>query len=443
MINTTHVDIKRFLGQPVNSASLGFFRIAFGLLAFFDVLNHYVYYHLTVNAYNVDRFQFAYYGFEWVKVFPEPWMTVFFFILMLAAAGITLGWQYRLNAVVFAVGFTYLFLLEKSFYLNHGYLFCWISWLLVFFPADVRYALRVKMDKKYGQRYIPYWPLFLLQFLMGLVYFYAGIAKLNADWLNAIPLKYWLPAKSDLYLIGPLFKSAFMAYLMSYGGIFIDLFTPFLLLFRRTRPWIFGLAVLFHITNALIFNIGIFPYLSISLTALFFSSDFPERILKKLGISPSHHPSISPSFSISSLTIGLIILLITFHVSYPLRRYWFQNNTAWTEEGHRYSWRMMLRSKQGYGTFTVVDLDTGEKERIQPYDHLHEKQARKLFTHPDMILQFAHRLRDQYEASGKKVAVYADIKVSLNGKKYETYVDPTIDLCTVEWSFFRSKDWIR
>ena len=130
--------LEGILFRSINSASLGLFRIIFGILAFFDVLNHYIYYHLTIDAYNVDKFQFAYYGFEWAQVFPEPWMSFFFFVLMIAAIFIILGLQYRIASLIFAAGFTYLFLLEKSFYLNHGYLFCWLCWLMALFSSGCK-----------------------------------------------------------------------------------------------------------------------------------------------------------------------------------------------------------------------------------------------------------------------------------------------------------------
>lgn len=141
-----------------------------------------------------------------------------------------------------------------------------------------------------------------------------------------------------------------------------------------------------------------------------------------------------------------LTLVVAFHVLFPLRHHLIPGDVTWTEEGHRYSWRMMLRSKQGFGTFLVKYRDaTGaeQQERIRPVDSLRAKQYRKMWTHPDMILQYAHHLRDQYTAHYDSVEVYAHVKVKLNGRKYHAYIDPDRDLAQVEWTWIGAKDWIR
>jgi len=440
------------LFRPIDIASLVFFRIAFGIFAFVDVLSTYLYYHLDKEAFDPTNFQFPYYGFEWVKVLPEPWMTVFLFGSMLLAIFITLGWYYRISCSLFFLAFTYLFLVEKANYLNHAYLFCWISFVMIFLPANRAASMDVRLKRVSPQHIIPYWPLFLLQFLMAVVYFFGGIAKINFDWLQAMPLQLWLPSKTSTPIIGGLLDDPIAAYVMAYGGVIFDLTVVPLLLFRQTRLWAFGLALFFHLTNALIFSIGIFPYLSLALTALFFAPDFPRKLLKpiaskwpQLGLDNwTVSPSVSPQapFEQNPMLRGAILGLICVHVFLPLRHHLFPTPVAWTEEGHRYAWRMMLRSKAGSGVFVVEDLSTHIKVKIHPRDYLSYKQERKMYTHPDMILQFAHFLQKEYKARGQEVAIYADIQVKLNDHPRQRFVDPTIDLTTIKWHFFQSADWV-
>jgi hypothetical protein len=104
---------------------------------------------------------------------------------------------------------------------------------------------------------------------------------------------------------------------------------------------------------------------------------------------------------------------------------------------------MMLRWKSGHGHFKVVDPVTGERQSVQPSEYLSHKQTRKLYTHPDMILQFAHFLRDTWCDKGVEEAqVYAKIRVQLNGRPYQTYVDPETDLAVQEWSAWKETPWI-
>ncbi len=430
-----------FIFRQIDPHALVLFRVVFGCLAFFDVLNIYIYYHWMKGAYDPQNFQFYYIGFEWVVPFKEPWMTLFFAGLMISSFGIILGYKYRWAAFIFALGFTYLFLIEKANYLNHGYLFCWIAWLMVLFPAQVKFSLDSKWHPNLARDYIDFWPLFLLRFLMGTVYFFGGIAKLNSDWLQGIPLLFWLPAEADAPIIGPLLKEPFMAYFMSYGGVVFDLCIPFLLLLKKTRTPAFLVALFFHGMNALIFNIGIFPYLSLALTALYFppqlfASVFKSYKQKDAAEESNHFSKKKPEI------VFLVSLLVVIHMTLPLRHHLFPGNVAWTEEGHRYSWRMMLRSKTGYGVFVVKNLNTEEKTKIDPGDYLTAKQERKLYTHPDMIWQFAQYLKSIHAEKGQEVAVYADIKVQLNNRKLKQFVDPGIDLANEKWHFYRSKKWI-
>lgn len=454
--------MKKDLGlfRPTDIASLVFFRIGFGVLALTDILSSWIYYHLNKNAFDPEGFQFHYYGFAWVQALPEPLMSALFISLILAAAGIILGFRYRFCSIYFALGFLYVFLLEKAHYLNHGYLFCWLAVIMIFLPADRNFSWLVWKHPERRLESIPFWCLGVLRFLIGVVYFFGGVAKINGDWLRGIPLVDWMTYKSNLPVIGPVLGLSWTPYIMAYTGLLLDLTIVFFLLNRRTRPWAFGLAICFHLLNVLIFNIGIFPYLSIALTALYFPPDFPRKIINSLARRfrridrwvagwqkrMTGFPVETPVAWQSDLRFRKPILLtllflVAFHILVPLRHHLFPGNVAWTEEGHRYSWRMMLRSKQGRGHFRVVD-SSGEEDIIRPQEFLSDRQERKMYTHPDMILQFAHYLRDRYEEQGKKVSVFAEIEARLNDRPYQTYIDPSVDLTGVSWSHFGHASWI-
>ncbi|MEM8908102.1 MAG: HTTM domain-containing protein, partial [Bacteroidota bacterium] len=375
------------------------------------------------------------------------------------------GKWYRFSTTVFALGFTYLFLLIKAYYLNHGYLFCLLSFAMIFLPANRAFSLDVVRHPKLARSTIPFWPLFLLRFMMGLVYFYGGIAKINFDWLQAMPLKTWLQAKAGMPLLGPLWRQEWVAYGMSYGGLLLDLLAPFLLSYRSSRKIIFAFILFFHFTNFILFKIGIFPFLSIALSLLFFPPDFPRRVIRwaigHLNKLEDRLPKVyqlllraaePPTLTQQAIPIAprkkvlirnLLLLFCSIQLLLPLRHHYFPGPVAWTEEGHRYSWRMMLRDKNGYGYFEVRGTKTDEYVKVKPTVYLNKRQKRKLYTHPDMILQFAHFLRDEYQAKWQEeVEVYAQIKVRLNGRKYQRYIDPGKNLAKVEWSFWQPSEWI-
>ena len=437
--------LSNFFFTSIDSASLGWFRIVFGLLGFLDILNSFIYYHLQLNAYSPAAFRFGYLGFDWINVLPEPWMTVFFLFAMVAAILVMLGLRYRIATTIFAFCFTYLFLLEKAHYLNHGYLFCWLSWVMTFLPAHASYSMDGRRKPAINRRFIPYWPLFALQFMMSVVYFFGGLAKINSDWLSGVPLNLWLQGKTEVPLIGPLLRYDFAYWFMSYGGLILDLTIVLFLVIPRTRRQAFLAAIFFHTVNALIFNIGIFPYLSLALTALFFPPSFPRQLFRQLRLERDRDSrnatALQPMKHNYPVTAALLLLML-IHIALPLRHHFFPGQVAWNEFGHRYAWRMMLRTKHGSGTFTVIDRESGSKEELAPEDILSERQANKMFTHPDMIWQFAQHLKRDYHLRGKTVEIYADIKVSLNGKKPSRFVDPSRNLAITRWKFLDPPDWI-
>jgi hypothetical protein len=80
----------------------------------------------------------------------------------------------------------------------------------------------------------------------------------------------------------------------------------------------------------------------------------------------------------------------------PVRHHVITDNVLWTEEGHRMSWRMMLRSRSGTITFQVVDKKDGTKTVVDLEDYLTGKQMEKIASYPDFIWQFAQRLKSEY-----------------------------------------------
>jgi vitamin K-dependent gamma-carboxylase len=404
-------------------------------------------------------------------------MSLFFIGGFLLGLAVAFGWRFRITAPLFAPAFTYLFLLEKAHYLNHAYLFTWLAWLLALTPAWRDFSLDVRRNPADWSPKVPAWSVWLFPVLMGLVYFFGGIAKMNYDWLvEAMPMKMWLRARAGMPVFGLLWKQEFTAYFMSWSGMMLDFSVPFLLLHKRLRWLALGMLFMFHATNHLLFNIGIFPYLSMVLTSMFFAPDWPKRLIKwmagpeKLKNQQTNRLIIRARSQVQKwvqrwqstvarssgnntgywqyrpllmkpILFGLFLLFCLQSVL-PLRHWAFNSEVAWSEEGHRYSWRMMLRSKQGSGNYRIVDKATGEEEVIHPADSLSSRQYRKLATHPDMILQYAHHLRDLRAGAGTEVEVYASFRVRLNGRKPQRFIDPKADLATVKWQGFSSKDWV-
>jgi hypothetical protein len=100
----------------------------------------------------------------------------------------------------------------------------------------------------------------------------------------------------------------------------------------------------------------------------------------------------------------------------------------WTERGFRFSWRVMLVEKLGSVDFTVEDAD-GTRTRVDPSMTLTPLQNRMMAYAPDMIRQCAGWIADDFRERGRHpVAVYADARVTLNGRPSRALLDPSANL---------------
>jgi hypothetical protein len=275
---------------------------------------------------------------------------------------------------------------------------------------------------------------------MALVYFYAGIAKLNADWLALLPMKQWLEDKAHYPVVGGLLTLRSTAVAFAYGGLLLDLAAGPLLLWRRTRLLALAATTVFHLLNLITFRIGIFPVLAISLGVLFLPAPWVRRPLRRflpgeaaLGRLSGAHPWVMPA-----LAVFLFVQLVV-----PLRHHLIDGDVAWSEQGHRFSWRMMLNSKRGEAVFHVYEPASGERFDVLPREYLHGRQIAKLATKPDMIWQFARMLEEHHRRQGRgDVEIRATVRVSQNFRTPELLVDPRVDLTAVDYSPFRRPTWL-
>ncbi|MBK9792849.1 MAG: HTTM domain-containing protein [Sphingobacteriales bacterium] len=388
------------------------------------------------------KFYFTYEGFSWVHPMPGNGMFVVFAVMILCALFITLGLFYRAAAAGFFLLFTYVELLDKTNYLNHYYFVSIVSMVLCFLPANKYASLDVRFGWTKKVTHIPNWCILIIQLQIGLVYFFAGIAKINPDWLlNAQPLKIWLKSRDYYPLIGQLFNYEITPYLFSWFGMLFDVFIVFFLWNKKTRPFAYLAVVVFHVVTGHLFQIGVFPYVMIVATWIFFSAEFHQKFLSLFKVEKdadilNYQPSF-PSFWLTLILIHFSIQLIL-----PFRYLLYPGKLFWTEQGYRFSWRVMLMEKNAYTSFVVKDKN-GKIGEVRNRDHLTPQQEKQMSTQPDMILQFAHFLADEYNKNKGFTAaeVYADSYAALNGHPSQPFIDNTVDLAKQPVNF-APKNWI-
>jgi hypothetical protein len=438
--------LRTYSQTYTSAAPLATFRIAFGLLVLLSMVRFWAKGWID-ELYLQPRFFFSYYGFEWVKPLG-PYTYLLFVVCGFCSLLVALGLLYRVAAAGLFLSFTYIELMDKSTYLNHYYFVSLVALLLLLLPAGHYFSLDAVRKPANWRNMVPSFTIDALRLLVGLVYFYAGLAKLNSDWLlEAMPLRIWLPAKNDFPLIGPLFNHLWVAYAFSWFGAVYDLTVPFLLCFRRTRLLAYAAVVVFHVLTAALFPIGMFPYVMIMAALIFFPAEVHERVLnwlrRKAKVAvPAVTAKVSYSPVVRSLLLTSLGIFFLVQLSIPFRYLVYPGELFWTEEGYRFSWRVMLMEKMGHVQFKVVDAASGRIQLVDNEKHLSLLQEKMMATQPDMMVQFAHYLHDVYRKEGMlQPKVYADAYVSLNGRLGKPFIDPTVDLAQLT-DDLRPKPWI-
>ncbi|MFT6809210.1 MAG: hypothetical protein ACJA01_002442 [Saprospiraceae bacterium] len=439
----------QYVLKEISIAPLITFRVLFGIIMAISIFR-FAAYGWIHELYIDPKFFFTYYGFEWVKPLGEIATYLVFVMMFMSAIGIALGSFYRISTIAFFLSFTYVELIDKTNYLNHYYFVSVIAFILIWLPAHRNNSLDVIFNRVSKISMVPAWTINAIKLQLVIVYFYAGLAKLNYYWLvEGMPLKLWLPAKSHIPIIGALLQYKWTAYLFSWGGAIYDLTIPWLLLNKRTRVLAFIGVVVFHLLTALLFQIGMFPYIMILSACIFFdakwhlrvhsglSNLFPKQMTEQENMNPHNYQK--DTFATYGKTTFYLFFFIQLLL--PFRFLNYPGDLFWKEQGYRFSWRVMLMEKAGYTTFRVED-ESGKQEWVQNYDYLTPQQEKMMSTQPDMILQFAHHLRDVYsDRDFIKPRVYCDSKASLNGRRSQTLIDPSVNLSEVRDNF-NNKNWI-
>jgi vitamin K-dependent gamma-carboxylase len=434
--------LTRALDRPVDAASVATFRIAIGALLLFSTVRFFA--HGRIGSYYAKPTHFFHYwGFAWVRPLSGLGMYAVYALIAVAAACIALGVASRPAAGLLTSAFSYAHFCDKSNYLNHYYLLSLLGCLLTVLPLDREFSLRVWRTPTERRGQVRAWALYLLRFQIGVVYVFGGLGKLGSDWLiHGEPLRIWLAANVELPVLGPWLVQPGAGLVFSWCGALFDLSIVPLLSWRVTGRAAYVVLVIFHLLTALLFEIGVFPWIMILASTIFWSPSWPRDLWQRLHRSANAAipegiagAPLGPSTRLASIAYALVQLLL------PLRSALYPGNTLWSEEGFRFSWKVMLIEKAGSLDFNVVD-SAGRKYLVSPRDYLTPFQARMASTQPDFIVELAHWIADDFAARGRgRVRVYADCEVSFNGRSRRRLIDPNWDLAS-ESDGLAAKRWI-
>ncbi|MGD9856565.1 MAG: HTTM domain-containing protein, partial [Planctomycetaceae bacterium] len=373
------------------------------------------------------RFHFAWYGFGWVQVLSPNGMRYLFVTIGLLAALVTMGLMYRLSSLLVGLAFCYVFLIDQTYYQNHYYLLSMVGLVMPLLPAHRLGSVDCWIRPALRSPVVPGWSLFLVRFLVGIPYFYGGIAKMNADWLAGQPARMMLADDSSHWLYGRWATEDWLVYGFCWGGMLFDLLIVPALLWRRTRLLALVAMTLFHLSNASLFTIGVFPWFMIAATLVFLPAGTFRRLVQRPVVQTDRYHPVSRSWQ-SAILVALG-LFVAFHMLFPLRHHLYAGNVHWTEHGHYFSWRMKLRGKKCVLQFQAFDPVSGAKAAVNPKRWLTPFQGNRMARSPKLVHDFARFLKQEYAKQGYPATqIRVILLVSLNGRKPQLMIDPAVDL---------------
>ncbi|RDY60151.1 HTTM domain-containing protein [Flagellimonas nanhaiensis] len=431
--------LYRFLFKKIDNAQLVVFRVFYGLLVMSESFGAIATGWVRKTLIE-PKFTFSFIWFDWLQPLPGNGMYIYFAVMGILGFLITIGYKYRFSSLAFAFMWAGVYFMQKTSYNNHYYLFMLLAFMMAIFPAHKDASLDAKLNPSLRTHSMQNWIRWTIIFQLFIVYTYASVAKLYGDWLDFSFMEVLLKPKKDYFLVGEILQQKWTHKVVAFYGIFFDLLIVPALLWKPTRKIAFAFSIFFHLFNSYVFRIGIFPYLSLAFTVFFFEPQTIRNIFlktKEIVVEKVSAPSKG-----RNLVLGVLGIYFIIQILLPLRHHAFEDNVLWTEEGHRLSWRMMLRSRTGSIHVKVVNKETKKITYVNLNDHLTKKQGRRVSCYPDFTWQFAQYLKEHYASNGEDVQVFVTNRVKINNGKYHEFIDPKVDLASVPWKHFLHNDWI-
>ena len=414
----------------------------------------------TEEILSPSRFHLNYPLFWFVGPLPDPLHHVEPYVLAVLAVGIMLGYRFRLCAALFTLLFAHVFFVDQLVFNNHLYLYMLVAGLLTVTPAASVWSLDSRRKRMAGvasgyTQTVPAWSLYLIRFQLFVLYFFGGIAKLNADWLQGEPVRYWMGLVSDRLWLGSLVGSEIGVMSIAYIGIIFDLLIGFFLLQRKTFLWAALATIVFHASNSQLFIIGSFPVFGILSLVVFVPTGTGRRWFESVrgwlakGAAPAEssvpEPGGVPAIGTKTLSTGGLVLLgayALFQLAMPLRPWILPGNPSWTDSADTFSWRMMLRQKDAEARF-VVSPEAQKLLARYPQLQLTHDQGKVVAQDPNLLHQYAKWLSGMFAKAGiEDTSVRIKSVCSLNGRPYQPMIDPTVDLSIAENPILGTASWI-
>ena len=210
-----------FFSERVPARSVIVLRVVIGLVSIFRGIEEWRVMSLVFRP-GIVRFPM----FEFLPVIGSRGAVALLVAWLLSALAFTIGVQVRISGIALAATMGATLFVDQQLYFSHVYLLTLLVLLI---------ALAGPENKS---ETVLYWPIFLLKAQLSIVYLFAALSKMNAQYLSG----FMLAANFRKSLtFPPAVLSAFAA-----GSIFVEVFLAFALWSKRLRKAAVIIGFVFH-----------------------------------------------------------------------------------------------------------------------------------------------------------------------------------------------------
>lgn len=428
-----------FLFQPVNAAGLGVFRILFGVLLLFECWRWWE--ELDV-VFLSPRFNIPLDPFGWVTPLPALLMQTEILLMGAASLCLMLGIFVRSTSLLNALLYGHFLFAEKMNFNNHYYLVWLLLILFTCFDSTARFSLENQLLRRLPRK-VPYWQPHLLKLQMLFLYFFGGIAKLNPDWLEGQPMILLLQsAWGKDFFLSP--YAGTIGLFMSWFGVAFDLIVGFALLHPVGRWLILPFLLGFHLSNKMIFGIGIFPFFCLATFVLYPPGHQIEWALSKLRLwkfCSDIDPDRQSEPAVPKVSVPVVVVLsvyLVIHLLMPFRHFLIEGNYHWTREQYYFAWTMKLDSRSNFMAVEVYDPKTKVAYLADPQADLFQ-----LPIDPIGVWDYVNAIESEAIARGlKDPEIYVLYISTLNGRPLQLFLNPDVPINQQPRPAFVHANWV-
>uniref|UniRef100_A0A182YR33 HTTM-like domain-containing protein n=1 Tax=Anopheles stephensi TaxID=30069 RepID=A0A182YR33_ANOST len=462
--------VHRCMYRPVDGAALGVARALFGLAMLIDIPEERGGGDLDLRWGEPRDCRFPLIHSMEPPTLPK--MGLVYGLMWLGAAGIMVGYRFRISAAIFTGTYWYVFLLDKSAWNNHSYLYGLLGTIFLFTDAHRCWSIDAWQNPPEDQT-VPFWNYFILKFQFFVLYFVAGLKKLCREWLSGYAMTnlsyHWVFAPFRA-LLGPMLTDLLIVH---WFGCIFDTTVVFFLVYGPTRKLATLFACAFHLMNSRLFHIGMFPWVCLSQLPLYYSFSWPRRLLPFSNGSeePSSNDhteqdnwlreekSVKRKKRSRKWTMMAMLAYCSLQCFLPYSHFLTKGYNNWTNGLYGYSWDMMVHAWDTImiGIRVVDRHDPERMHYVEPFAFVDNDRWTK---HADMAVQFARCIERNIQQEASKlptpqrpasaidapatsnVSIYFDIWCSMNGRFQQRIFDPNVDILRAPWSPFEPVQWV-